>query len=190
MVYLKLVLALFITFSCSLSFANTELIEKLRQGGYTIFFRHSITPGTDPNKFNPPGENMFVCSTQRQLNEEGKAQAKLIGVKFKEHSIPFDKVYASIFCRCDDTAKLAFEKSVPVTWMTVSYSMKSMPELRKHILSIPNTGTNNIYVGHALTVSDQLLGKEFPKVYLKEGEAVVFDPKNGAIVGKINPASW
>lgn len=190
MVYLKSVIAVVLTMFATLTFAQADVIEKLRQGGYTIFFRHSVTPGQDPNKFNPPGENMFVCSTQRQLNDEGRIQAKHIGDKFKEFNIPVDKVYASVFCRCDDTAKLAFGKSTPVTWMVVSYTMTSMPELRRHLLTQTALGTNNVYVGHAHSLSDQLIGKDFPKVYLKEGEAVVFDPKTATIVGKINPANW
>lgn len=190
MVYLKVFVTVALTLFSTLSFAQVDVIEKLKQGGYNIFFRHSITPGQDPNKFNPPGENMFVCSTQRQLNDEGRAQSKKIGEKFREHNIPIDQVYSSVFCRCDETAKLAFGKSKPVTWMIVSYTMTSMPELRKHILAQPATGTNNVYVGHAHTLTDQLIGKEFPKIYLKEGEAVVFDPKTASVVGKINPTNW
>ncbi len=190
MVYLKALVILFVSIISNVAIAQIDIIDKLKQGGYTIFIRHSITPGTDPHKYNPPGENMFVCSTQRQLNDQGREQAKHIGIKFTENNIPIGNVYASVFCRCDDTAKLAFGRSIPVTWMTVSYTMKSMPELRKHILTIPEAGKNNVYVGHAHTVSDQLLGKEFSKVYLREGEGLVFDPATVTIVGKITPANW
>ena len=118
-------------------YTQEDVINKLKQGGYTIFFRHSITPGKDPHKVNPPGENIYNCSTQRPLTDEGREQAKLIGAKFKEHGIPVGEVYASIICRCEETAKLAFGKATAVTWMITGPRTSSLPELKKELLRKP-----------------------------------------------------
>lgn len=67
-----------------------------------IFMRHALAPGIgDPTNFK-----IGDCSTQRNLNEVGIAQAILIGKQLKENSIQFDKVYSSQWCRCYQTASL------------------------------------------------------------------------------------
>jgi hypothetical protein len=187
---IKALFAICIFVFSGLGYAQEDVINKLKQGGYTIFFRHSITPGKDPHKVNPPGENIYNCSTQRPLTDEGREQAKLIGAKFKEHGIPVGEVYASIICRCEETAKLAFGKATAVTWMITGPRTSSLPELKKELLRKPAPNTNNIYVGHAHTLSDQFLGKEYPKIYPQEGEAIIFDPESKLIVGRILSSQW
>ena len=67
-----------------------------------IFMRHALAPGIgDPNNFK-----IGDCSTQRNLNETGIAQAVLIGKQLKENSIQFNKIYSSQWCRCYQTATL------------------------------------------------------------------------------------
>ena len=54
-------------------------MSQLEDGGKLIFIRHAYAPGSgDPNNFN-----LNDCSTQRNLNEKGKIQAKEIGRFFK-----------------------------------------------------------------------------------------------------------
>jgi hypothetical protein len=76
----KLFLLMVFVFSCVSSNAQNEiLIERLQQGGLNIFIRHAITPGKDPVKFNPPTERPNDCSSgSRQLNDEGRAQSRLM----------------------------------------------------------------------------------------------------------------
>ena len=67
-----------------------------------IFMRHALAPGIgDPNNFK-----IGDCSTQRNLNETGIAQAVLIGKQLKKNSIQFNKIYSSQWCRCYQTATL------------------------------------------------------------------------------------
>jgi hypothetical protein len=175
-----------------------DLIELLQKGGYTIFFRHSITDGADPNKVNPPNENLRDCTTQRPLNELGREQAKLIGEKFRAHQIPVGDVYASVVCRCEETAQLAFGKVIAVDWMVLRPGSDRLTELERQLQSVPSTGffsrvpseKNNVYVGHAQTLTRRLVGPMLPRLSLAEGEGVVYDPKNGRYVGRINPSRW
>ena len=62
---------------------NTNLLNQLEDGGKLIFIRHAYAPGGgDPDNFN-----LNDCSTQRNLNYEGRKQAKYIGVKQKTFEI-------------------------------------------------------------------------------------------------------
>ena len=76
----------------------------LRRGGVVVAFRHALAPGT----FDPPGFRLGDCSTQRNLNDEGRAQAKQLGAWFAARSLKPARVRSSPWCRCVDTASLAF----------------------------------------------------------------------------------
>ena len=57
--------------------AGAEVL--LRQGGVVALFRHALAPGT----FDPPGFRLGDCGTQRNLNDEGRTQARRIGEWFQ-----------------------------------------------------------------------------------------------------------
>jgi phosphohistidine phosphatase SixA len=76
----------------------------LRQGGVVIAFRHADAPGT----FDPPGMRLDDCRTQRNLGEAGRAQAQRLGRWFAEQRLVPEQVLSSPWCRCRDTATLAF----------------------------------------------------------------------------------
>lgn len=82
--------------------ANAETL--LRKGGVVAAFRHSLAPGT----FDPPGFRLGDCSTQRNLSEEGRAQARSVGAWFQQRNLQPSKVLSSPWCRCVDSATLAF----------------------------------------------------------------------------------
>ena len=66
-----------------------------------IFLRHALAPGLgDPSDFVKED-----CSTQRNLNEEGRSQARLLGDYLKKSNIRFSEILTSEWCRCIDTAK-------------------------------------------------------------------------------------
>ncbi len=75
----------------------------LRQGGVVLALRHALAPGT----FDPPGFQLGECSTQRNLNDEGRAQARQIGAWFQAQGLQPARVRSSPWCRCVDTARLA-----------------------------------------------------------------------------------
>ena len=67
-----------------------------------LLMRHAIAPGFgDPEKFD-----INQCNTQRNLDEVGQNQAKLLGLKLKLSGLIFDKIYSSYWCRCLETAQL------------------------------------------------------------------------------------
>jgi len=66
--------------------------------------RHALAPGI----FDPPGFNAGDCSTQRNLSDEGRAQARRIGAWYRERGLVPTAVRSSAWCRCLETARLAF----------------------------------------------------------------------------------
>ena len=181
----KLLVILFLL-SANVAWAQDQvLIDRLRQGGLNIFFRHAITPGNDPSKFNPPSERPNDCSSgSRQLNDEGREQSRRIGQRIKELDIPIGEVYSSSFCRCEETAKLAFDRFTTVEWLLIR-SGTFQSRLDKELSSVPSTGffsktptgKNNVFVGHAVTFLPGTLSSELTLVRsLAEGEALIIEP--------------
>ena len=73
--------------------------------GNVIFLRHTLAPGFDANG-EPDKFKIDDCSTQRNLNSVGRKQATMIGEKFIEKGIRFERIYSSQWCRCLETAEL------------------------------------------------------------------------------------
>jgi len=189
----RLLAALLICLLSGTASAQTDLVDLLRQGGYHLFFRHAITDGQDPHKVNPPNETVAHCASQRLLNEAGRAQARQIGLTITQLGIPVGDVYASPFCRCEETARLAFARVVTVDWLLAQRG-RSMLRLHQALRAVPSTGwftqtptgKNNVYVGHAITFSEGLVGPELGRYMLQEGEALVIEPgEPPRVLGKI-----
>jgi len=88
--------------------ASEALWSLLKQGGQVILIRHTLTT---PGVGDPPGMRLADCGTQRNLSEEGRAHARRIGEEFRRRGIPVERVLSSPWCRCLETARLAFGKA-------------------------------------------------------------------------------
>lgn len=88
---------------------SDALAERLRAGGCVVLLRHAQTV---PGVGDPPGFRVDLCSTQRNLSEDGRAQAQRIGQWFKTRGLQPRTVLSSAWCRCKDTADLAFGRHV------------------------------------------------------------------------------
>ena len=121
MKFLKLFIIVFISLTSPIKAdLNDKLIDQLESGGKLIFIRHAYAPGNgDPNNFN-----LNDCSTQRNLNNEGREQAKHIGEFFEKNKIKIDKVLSSEWCRCKETAKIAFKNFSSINFLNSFYSPK------------------------------------------------------------------
>lgn len=86
--------------------ASDALAQALRGPGpgAVMLFRHALAPGT----FDPPNFRLGDCTTQRNLSEQGRQQARQIGAWFSERGLKPTRVRSSPWCRCVDTARLAF----------------------------------------------------------------------------------
>jgi phosphohistidine phosphatase SixA len=72
--------------------------------GTVVLFRHALAPGGG----DPPGFQLNNCTTQRNLSEEGRAQARRIGEAFQRRGIDVNTVWTSQWCRTRETADIAF----------------------------------------------------------------------------------
>ncbi len=87
--YLAIILMFGLSNFLTTAHAENYTIKKIINGidANVIFMRHALAPGIgDPNKFK-----IGDCSTQRNLNETGIAQAVLIGKQLKENLFDLTK---------------------------------------------------------------------------------------------------
>jgi broad specificity phosphatase PhoE len=82
----------------------------LRAGGAVVVLRHAQTV---PGIGDPPGFRLQDCSTQRNLSEEGRQQARRLGETLRRAGVKVDEVLSSRWCRCLDTATEAFGRVTP-----------------------------------------------------------------------------
>lgn len=132
------------------------LLRTLRQGGTVIAFRHARAPGT----FDPPAFRLGDCSTQRNLDDEGRAQARRIGAWFAQRGLSPARVRTSPWCRCRDTAQLAF--GAAETWAALSSprgasettNAQSLRALREGLAAAARRPGFEVWVTHMFVLSD------------------------------------
>lgn len=74
----------------------------MRRGEVIGLLRHALAPGTgDPDNFR-----LGDCSTQRNLSDAGREQARAIGATLRQFGLANAAVYSSQWCRCLETARL------------------------------------------------------------------------------------
>ena len=84
-----------------------SLEKLLRRGGLVLLMRHA---STEAGAGDPPGARLDDCSTQRNLSDAGRAEATRVGARLRAMGAPIGRVYTSPWCRCRETARLAFGK--------------------------------------------------------------------------------
>ena len=83
---------------------NDESAWPALQDRSIVLFRHADAPGIG----DPPGFKLGDCSTQRNLGEAGRDQARRIGERFRSRGVKVGAVLSSQWCRTRETAALAF----------------------------------------------------------------------------------
>ena len=121
MKFIKFLFIIFITLPTTIKAdLNENLISELKDGGKLVFIRHAYAPGSgDPDDFN-----INDCNKQRNLNYAGIEQAKDIGNFFKNNQIEIDKILSSEWCRCKETAFLAFKNYETKKFLNSFFSPK------------------------------------------------------------------
>jgi broad specificity phosphatase PhoE len=153
--------------------AASEALWKLLQGGgQVVLVRHAVTT---PGVGDPPGMRLEDCATQRNLTDEGRRHAERIGAAFRARGIPVRDVRSSPWCRCIETAKLAFGGSQTHASLGNLFGRPElrdgqMAHLKKEFLETPRKG-NLILVSHGSTI--QALTGVSPGT----GEMVVITPR-------------
>jgi phosphohistidine phosphatase SixA len=82
--------------------------DELRRGGIVLLIRHASTEG---GLGDPPTLRIGDCATQRNLSAKGREEAVRIGERIRREKVPIARVFTSPWCRCRDTAMLAFGRA-------------------------------------------------------------------------------
>tara|TARA_B100000214_G_C23899794_1_gene595911 strand:+ start:197 stop:745 length:549 start_codon:yes stop_codon:yes gene_type:complete len=162
------------------AYSDEKIINSLKEGGKLIFIRHAIAPGNgDPTEFK-----IDDCSTQRNLNQSGIDQSKIIGLFFNENKLKIDKVLSSEWCRCKDTAEIAFKNFKTFKPLNSFYDPrfadneeKQIKDLKKFIKEW-DSDKNIIFVTHYVVILSIF------NIGVSSGEIVVAD-KNLNVIGSI-----
>ncbi len=171
MKYFKIILIFFLFLLDKTSFASENIVEILKKESNIIFIRHAIAPGNgDPLNFD-----ILDCSTQRNLSKDGELQALKIGKFFKKNNIKISKVLSSEWCRCKDTAKLAFGSYDTKNFLNSFYDDRFSKNKDKQILDFQkfirnwNKNGNLVFVTHYVVISEIL------NIATSSGEIVITD---------------
>jgi len=146
-----------------------DLIKHLTSGGHILMIRHAYAPGSgDPDNFK-----VGDCTTQRNLDDRGRAQARSIGDWLRSKGIKAAKVFSSHWCRCLETARLLDLGTVaelPALNSFYEFPQDREPNikaLRSFIANLPTNGELIIMVTHFVTILE-ITGKG-----VSSGEGVV-----------------
>lgn len=163
--------------------ADEALWNALREGGHVLYIRHSLTT---PGFGDPPGFELEDCSTQRNLSGEGRAQARRMGEALRKRGVPIGEVLSSPWCRCVETARLAFGRAQ--TWTPLSNlhgrhenAEQQVRALRPRIVA--HAGKDNLVLVAHGSVAAALIG-ERPAM----GEILVLKPQppDFSVVGRLS----
>lgn len=150
----------------------SDFWARLREGGNVVLMRHART---EPGVGDPPDFRLGECATQRNLSAEGREQARRIGEAFQREAIRLDEVRSSAWCRCVDSAQLAFGRQV--VWPPINSFFGSAPAREaqtREVLAAARAlraPTNWMLVTHQVNIT-ALTGE-----YLAMGEVFVTRPE-------------
>ena len=157
------------------AFADDALWTLLQEGGQVVLVRHgSTTPGAG----DPPGFKPGDCATQRNLVEAGREEAARLGAALRARKVPVARVLSSPWCRCIETARIAFgaEPLVDDTLGNLfddpSNRDRQLAQFRKLVATAPRDG-NLFLVTHGSTTA------AFTGINQGTAEMVIVTPEGG-----------
>lgn len=167
--------------------ASEPLWAALKTGGQAILIRHAITT---PGVGDPPGMRLDDCASQRNLTDAGRAHARRVGEAFRALGIVVDRLLTSPWCRCIETARLAWgpARLSAEVWTPLGNlygrSERQAEQVRemRTLVGERRGGGNLVLVSHGSTIS-ALTG-----VSPDPAEMVIVTPQGGgrfAVAGRL-----
>jgi phosphohistidine phosphatase SixA len=143
----------------------------LRAGGQVVVMRHAATT---PGKGDPDNFRLGDRSTQRNLSDAGRGQAKRIGEEFRRRGVGLERVLASQYYRCLDTAQLAFARAEEEPALNSAVEDKEQrakqTEAARKLIVTPSRGANRVLVTHSVNIRE-LTGQS-----VEMGEMLILTP--------------
>lgn len=132
----------------------SDVAALLREGACVLMLRHAQT---EAGIGDPPNFQLSQCSTQRNLSDEGRAQSTRIGQWFAARKLAASSVQSSAWCRCKDTAALAFGgynllPALNSTFDSQSSQAAQTKALRERLKTL-RTGQFEVWVTHQVNIS-------------------------------------
>jgi phosphohistidine phosphatase SixA len=156
--------------------ALDEAARRLAAGGWILMMRHAAT---EPGVGDPPAFRLGDCATQRNLSTAGREQARQAGVTMRAAGIRIDQVRTSQWCRCRETAELAFGKATDwpaLNSFFASRGSESAQSDQVHAWAATlGAGRNAMLVTHQVNIS-AVMGQ-----FAAPGEVVVGRWRDGRI---------
>jgi phosphohistidine phosphatase SixA len=151
---------------------EADLVAALRSGGGAVLIRHARTVS---GVGDPPGFDVAVCSTQRNLSDAGREQSRRIGEWFRSRSLAIGAVRSSRWCRCLDTATLAFPAARTEPWDALnstfaeraSLAEAQTAQLQRALAALRGRAGFEVWVTHMVNI------QAFAGVSVAMGEAVL-----------------
>ena len=152
--------ALFATIFSQPATAKDLLIWDKLQGtnpkGYVLLMRHALAPGVgDPENFR-----VGDCTTQRNLSDEGRQDARDIGEWLERREVKIRSIESSRWCRAKETAeilgigKVKLNKNLDSLFQESDLvNHKQTIEIKKRIENYRNTRGLLVFVGHLVNIS-------------------------------------
>ena len=151
--------------------SGADALQQFREGRHVLMIRHASAPGNgDPAHFQ-----LGKCDSQRNLDNDGRAQARAIGRWLKARGITQAQVYSSQWCRCLETARLlGLGEPVELSALNSFYQQvedrePNLRALREFLGARATTGSPVVLVTHQVTIT------AITGVYPASGEGVLID---------------
>lgn len=141
-----------------------------------VLFRHADAPGTG----DPPNFRLGDCSTQRNLSDKGRAQARAIGEGFRTRGIAVGAVLASQWCRTRETAELAFPDRVEDASVFNSFFQEGDAQARQQTAAALARLATWRGPGVLVVVTHQVNITALTQVFPASGEGIVVRSRPGS----------
>ena len=156
-----------------------SLLQKLQDGGYIIYVRHTHTDRVGMG--DTEREN---CESERNLSTRGRIEAQAIKVAYDSLQLPIEEIITTELCRTRDTTDLAFGEPTQIILRS------ELEQTLADVITIqPPANMNTIIVAHIGTINRNF-GLPIP---FDEGDSYVFLPKGDdgfELVGRISLLDW
>lgn len=134
--------------------SRAQLLAVWRQSGGVLLIRHAAT---ESGLGDPPGFVIGQCRTQRNLSEAGRQASRALGAWFQAQNFKPDAVRSSQWCRCQDTARLAFGAyedwpALNSTFAGQGDSAAQQQALRERLQALP-AGRIEVWVTHQVNMT-------------------------------------
>lgn len=159
----------------------------LRQGGHVALIRHEAT---EPGTGDPPGYRLEDCASQRNLSPQGREAARRLGERLRAEGVVADKVFTSPWCRCRDTAMLAFGKADDWDALSSFFDDRAAePKRTERVKNRIGTYSTNRPKGTVFMVTHQVNISALTNQFAGQGDIVVVRPDGCCglkVVGRIS----